>query len=201
QQSAFQACPGEAILAATAHAAGLLHDLGKYQPEWQSYLRASASNLPAASVPHAVYGAALAHFAFSNPALAWAIAGRHAGLYDNNTIGANLDRQEATLRERLAQLVPEAQADLGLWPSSVAAPGGIDPDVPDSCRRYEFWARVLFSLLVDADRLDTERHTTGRERIVRPLDPTALLDALEGARARRAAGKPADTLNALRNQV
>lgn len=63
-------------------------------------------------------------------------------------------------------------------------------------RRLEYWTRMLFSLLIDADRLDT----AGRERSDRPLDPGRLLELLrvrmpppkEGASVR---------LNQLRRQV
>lgn len=195
------ACPEDQVLTQTAAAAGLLHDLGKYQPEWQNYLEEVAHGRPAGMIPHAIYGAAWAVYQLQNQAIAWAVAGHHAGLYDCNVINDKLLIEQEKFQARLAPLVQAAQTELGEWPEEVPDLSGIDPDQPDSCRRYELWCRVLFSLLVDSDRLDTERHQTGRARPPCLLNADQLLEVLEQDRAKRAARRPADSLNILRNRV
>jgi CRISPR-associated endonuclease/helicase Cas3 len=61
------------------HYAGLWHDLGKYNPEFQKYLKLCAEGNPhAKSVPHAVHGAILA--AEIMPPIAPLIYGHHGGL-------------------------------------------------------------------------------------------------------------------------
>ncbi|WPD18307.1 CRISPR-associated endonuclease Cas3'' [Thermaerobacter composti] len=42
-----------------AYLVGLLHDLGKFNPEFQRYLRGVQAGRPASPVPHAVWGACL----------------------------------------------------------------------------------------------------------------------------------------------
>src|SRR5947209_4576779 len=66
---------------AEAELAGLLHDLGKYRPEFQSYLRGERGR--SSETQHAVFGAAWAfECARTEDKLggsAFAIAGHHAG--------------------------------------------------------------------------------------------------------------------------
>lgn len=72
---AREASPGHDAFHQTAKAAGLLHDLGKYTPEFQDKIR-GATHLKA---PHSAHGAAIAREAKAVEA-AFAIAGHHAGL-------------------------------------------------------------------------------------------------------------------------
>jgi len=67
-------------LANAAEAAGWLHDLGKYQPEWQKYLHASAAGLDPNTVPHSIHGAAYAFRELEHCPLVIAITGHHTGL-------------------------------------------------------------------------------------------------------------------------
>jgi CRISPR-associated endonuclease/helicase Cas3 len=61
------------------HYAGLWHDLGKYNPEFQKYLKDCAKgDKQAKSIPHAVHGAILA--AELIPPIAPLIYGHHGGL-------------------------------------------------------------------------------------------------------------------------
>jgi CRISPR-associated endonuclease/helicase Cas3 len=80
---------------AWAHLAGLWHDLGKYRPGFQRYLRAAsaadAENAHieggAGRVSHSTAGALLAceRFGTAGRVLAYLIASHHAGLYDWNS--------------------------------------------------------------------------------------------------------------------
>ncbi len=152
-----------------ARLAGFWHDLGKYQPKFQHYIR-SASGFDAhvetlpGKVKHAIAGAihAVDTLGLRGRLLAYLIAGHHAGLPDwFPESGAAMSQEMASERETLAE----------------AKNGGADarllmPDVrtgnPPIVRKEElhFWLRMLFSCLVDADFLDTERFMdSGRNRL------------------------------------
>jgi CRISPR-associated endonuclease/helicase Cas3 len=198
--------PGDAVLSGAAHTAGLLHDLGKYQAAWQQYLKDSVAGQPTVSVPHAIHGAAHAAYVLGHQALCLVVRGHHAGLDDLYKAGNDLESRYSLLAPLVESLVAVARAEyLGYSHSAPNPP--LDENDKASCRRYEFWTRLLFSLLVDADRLDTEKFCTKRERPRRELSdrdpgPSAgrLLDLLEAERQRRAEGKTG-SLADLRNQV
>jgi CRISPR-associated endonuclease/helicase Cas3 len=197
---AAEACPSDSKFAAAAHAAGLVHDLGKYQPQWQQYLENVTAKRAATSVPHAIIGAAHACYTLQNVAIGLAVAGHHAGLHDHYAALNKLEAQEAKLRSSLDEVLPKAQAQIADFPADeLDCP--FDNDNPDMARRLEVWTRMLFSILVDADRLDTERFSTGRERNSPKLDPAGLLEILEREREERAKKYPADPLTLLRNRV
>jgi CRISPR-associated endonuclease/helicase Cas3 len=86
QHFAQESCPGNLPLAETAYLAGLLHDLGKYREEFQDYLlRGRAKGKDTA---HSVYGAAAGGVDFDSLAIAFAIAGHHAGLYNEEQLAS-----------------------------------------------------------------------------------------------------------------
>ena len=72
------ACPTEPILAESAYATGLLHDLGKYRPEFQLMIR--SAQVQKEKTYHKQAGAAKAALA-NCPAVAFAIAGHDLGKY------------------------------------------------------------------------------------------------------------------------
>lgn len=140
-------------------AAGLLHDLGKAKPAFQAYIRGQGP-----SEPHAAEGArfAVEHYALRCPSpfkaplgrlLAFSIAGHHAGLANGNAAGSGM----LSLDDRLNGANPvdpwfsiDALPELARPPRPLVAAGG-DPF------GWAFFVRMLFSVLVDADRLETER--------------------------------------------
>lgn len=134
--------------------AGLWHDLGKYLPEFQRRIRGEMIR-----VDHAGPGAVAAS-ADRNGGLplAFAIAGHHAGLANATAQG---DTDQRPLFERLRASGGdwkriESAIPPGFWPQPV-------PNLPfpvrtaDEKRTLELWTRFLFSALVDADYLETER--------------------------------------------
>lgn len=150
-----------------ARLAGLWHDLGKYRPRFQRYIR-QASGFEAnahikgevpGKAPHSTAGALLAcdRFAEAGRVLAYLIAGHHAGLYDwfgalDARLGSTDSRDE--LNESLAQRPPAVVLDHGIFtPDLHAIPGGK--------QGFALWVRMLFSCLVDADFLDTEAYMDG----------------------------------------
>lgn len=198
----------DAALADAAEAAGLLHDLGKYQKEWQQYLKDSVAKREPTPVRHAIHGAAYAAYTLGHQALCMAILGHHAGLADLDKASNHLEDKDhhSVLAPLVEMLVAVAKDECPEFPD-VVADHPLDPDDKTSCLRYEFWTRMLFSILVDADRLETEGFCTKRGRPRRVLTSedhglaaAHLLAQLDAERRRRAEGK-ADVLAELRNRV
>jgi CRISPR-associated endonuclease/helicase Cas3 len=141
-----------------ARLAGLLHDLGKYDPKFQARLAGAKER-----VDHSTAGAAVVRRLAKGDdrivaeLIAYAIAGHHAGLPDKHgSSSSTLDERvkafsEAALDPAWTQeLTPEATALL-----------------PDFCWRFDdktrfafqvgLVERMIFSCLVDADFKDTEQ--------------------------------------------
>lgn len=141
---------------------GMLHDLGKYHPEWQSYLRRQVlpqAHLESSKRPrHSGVGAiaALERFNYVPPAriVAYCIAGHHSGLTDwhpDLEHRLTIEEREQVLYREVSNL-PQAKPVLCCQPPhSKPTPWGKDHE------QLHLWVRMLFSCLVDADVLDTER--------------------------------------------
>jgi CRISPR-associated endonuclease/helicase Cas3 len=130
-----------------AYYAGLWHDLGKYRQEWQNYLRAAGGK----RVYHAPHGAMLALMNSIDrvPAIAYIIAGHHAGLHDREHLESRDFEQYArgweealkAAEQEISDFLPEKFSDIS----------------PVDYNQREFAIRMLFSVLVDTDRLDAQR--------------------------------------------
>jgi CRISPR-associated endonuclease/helicase Cas3 len=138
--------------------AGLWHDLGKYNPEFQKYLKnchtaqQAGKDPKSEKIPHAVYGAILADEIC--PSLAPLIYGHHAGLPNYSDLEGKLNKSQwqKTYRKIIKQaeididrLIPEDNLDNTLTQKHASE------------LSEEVFTRLLFSCLVDADRLDTEK--------------------------------------------
>ena len=179
--------------AEVAKLSGLLHDLGKYNEAFQEYL---AGDRPGSvETHHAVYGAALA---FSREWLgpAFAIAGHHAGLHNVSELQAFVCGEKYDAMNRLYPLVKWYQAELGNIPGELAEPEFAKCTKDQAV--IEFYVRMLFSCLVDADFLDTEQFSIGRERNPVKLDAPLLLSRLQAHRSKFDAS---GDLHYLRNRV
>lgn len=138
--------------------AGLWHDLGKYNPAFQRYLEqcheASISNasVPRSKVPHAIYGAKLAAEQFQP--LSPLIFGHHAGLPHQTHMKNRLAEVDTTTYEAIIKAARTENIDLIITASAAQQLTNIAQD----CFSFEVLLRLLFSCLVDADYLDTERH-------------------------------------------
>jgi len=202
---AEEACPGNASFAEAAYLAGLLHDLGKYRDEFQECLFGRRQKDRESA--HSMYGAAVACIRFDSLGGAFAIAGHHAGLHDEEHLARLVSGTGFKAQERFPELVTRAEQSHEL--GCLLAVDAIQFDENDDRekRRYEFLTRVLFSVLVDADRLDSERfeqeHRLRRpwKRRVVPLQADLLLERLQEARRQKAASRPSDELNRLRNAI
>ena len=176
-------------LADVAHLAGLLHDLGKYRQPFQEYLAGKRPR--SVETHHAVYGAALAfQRGWGGPA--FAIAGHHAGLHDLNNLQELVYGKQYDAMNWLDPLVNRFEEELGKIPNELAEPEAED------CAVREFYVRMLFSCLVDADFLDTEQFSRRQERSPVKLDAALLLERLQ---AHRGKFDSSGELNALRNRV
>ena len=172
---------------------GLLHDLGKYRDPFQEYLAGERS--ASVETHHAVYGAALA-FQRNWLGPSFVIAGHHTGLHNLSDLRALVGSEKYDAIKRLDVLVERFETRLGKIPNDLAEPGFANPAKDKAAT--EFYVRMLFSCLVDADFLDTERFKTGLERYPIKMDPALLLKRLQ---ARRAKFDSSGELNQLRNIV
>lgn len=176
-----------------AKLAGLLHDLGKYSGPFQTYLEGKR---PASiETHHAVYGAALA-FRREWVGPAFAIAGHHAGLHNLSDLQALVCGNKYDATNRLDPLVNQFEEELGKIPNELAEPEFADPAKDKAVT--EFYLRMLFSCLVDADFLDTEQFSRGQERRSLKLDASLLLKRLQTHRSKF---DSSSELNTLRNRV
>ena len=190
---------------------GIAHDAGKGRPIWQRYLRlksgfdqeAHLEEKPG-KIPHAVFGAKLMyelHGKTIGRTLAYAIAGHHAGLPDwepgrgsgqsslefqlsqtHNLSDIDPDIQEAILDRRVRLLPPwkfANELDMSLW------------------------IRMLYSCLVDADYLDTERYMAPDKSDLRQgyCSISELRERLDRYNKQLASGSDDTPVNKLRRDI
>ena len=149
------------------HEIGLMHDIGKYQPDFQR--RINGENI---RVPHALCGAHIAKKLYGQTKplsriMEYVIAGHHAGLHDAGSSADNPDK--STLYANLKRKTQDYSAfknDLNLGENKMnldEITKYILQDCVDSEKISEqiaFIIRYCFSCLTDADWLDTERFYT-----------------------------------------
>ena len=170
-----------------ARVAGLWHDLGKYSDAFQSYLRTVSSPDPhiadrpsvSGRTDHSTAGAqhAVAHIDVLGHLLAYSIAGHHSGLLDGR--GPN-----SCLEARLTKAVePWSHA-----PKAIVGAPALKPPafVATALGRGDafsvaFFVRMVFSCLVDADFLDTERFMNPERAAARLTWPTDVLERMEAS--------------------
>ena len=181
---------------AEARLAGLLHDLGKYQPNFQNYLITGRPR-----TPHAIHGAAVLR-RYRN--LANVIAGHHSGLHDESDAHLDALRDLTTpdaRKNRLAPLLAAYTAD-GL-PTPPKLPVPTLPAHGDTTEDLRL--RLLLSALCDADYLDTEEHFLRVAGKTRPAAAHAaipdLLAKLDAQLAAFAARRSPSTLDQLRSRI
>ncbi|WP_017559346.1 CRISPR-associated helicase/endonuclease Cas3 [Nocardiopsis baichengensis] len=179
---------------------GRVHDVGKGSCAWQNgLLRAEASG-GRVGIPHKHAGTHLAFKAGLGP-LANVVFGHHGGLQCRPELKRALQEarteHKASVDEaidRVSQVVPEILEGPGL-PSWVQDAFTSAPLVTDVL------VRMVFSAVVDADRLDTAEHM---DAIARPDHPVAagdLVERYEQSRLARLEGRAPSPVDADRARL
>lgn len=137
---------------------GLWHDLGKFAPEWQTYLESKAdphssesTGTPTKKEDHSTAGAAFTQsLPPCGPLISYLIAGHHAGLADGHTLFPT----GARLHKEIHDWKPHAQTAGVPLTETIPPPPLTRPNAGSDA--MAFMLRYLFSCLVDADFLATE---------------------------------------------
>jgi len=134
-----------------AYWAGMWHDIGKVHPSFQQYLHDCETNpgTQRRGPDHKRAGALVA--AKKHDWLSFLIAGHHGGLPSRADLKAWLKEKIQPAQEaiqRIRSYLPEVEP-----PTVLPLPTHLMSELD-----AEFFVRMLFSTLVDADFLDTERH-------------------------------------------
>ncbi len=197
---------------------GLLHDLGKYSPEFQNYL---AGKTPNAKVDHSTAGARF--LAEKMPVLKTflpnPVAGHHAGLpnwYDGSesSLSSRLDKGIPDWKnpesESIASSAIPAKEDL---PKQLTSPfaaaffnWALTHDIKRIPQETSFaiflLCRMLFSCLVDADYLDTEKFMAPSVTSRRPVWSADILTRMRDTLDTHLAKfKPDSPVNRLRADI
>ena len=142
-----------------------VHDLGKYPRAWQNYLRKSSGfdkTIPADSCERGSHSSAGAVYLLKNIKapysylLSYVIAGHHSGLPDfyDSSCGDSLTARFFDDQRLRTEWLDEIDMKEALLPELCEPPRRIE-SMEDEYKHL--WVRFMFSCLVDADWLDTER--------------------------------------------
>ena len=147
---AANAAPEKSHFHDLAEWCGLLHDFGKYSDCFQQRIRGEK-----VKCPHAIQGAALAFggtdkdpIGLRAPHVGLAIAGHHGGLADLDSFRDKANKSRAEALDLLARAAQDSPAIGHLL-------NGAAPPLENVNAHFDLFTRLLFSCLVDADRLDT----------------------------------------------
>ena len=163
-----------------AYIAGLFHDLGKYDPDFQRKLDGLKID-----VEHSAAGAHILRQITSGldkgmaEIIGYAILGHHSGLPDRrNTTEGSFDVRI----ERPLKIDPAWKAEIGEEVSGLVP--AMMNDFPKDKAAYDFavsfMGRMIFSCLVDADYLDTETYYASLGKVQPDREWPALGGLLDG---------------------
>ncbi len=162
-------------LEAEAHAAGLLHDLGKYAERFQARLRDPR-------IRHINHWSAGTFEAVQRKlqAVAIAVEGHHLGLLAPGDVKQAIERmRDPSLRRDFTGCAEPPEILLERLGSDGVSLPPCQPCNADSVFSEALRTRMLFSCLVDADFLDTERHFSPDKAARRRGIPLAEKEALD----------------------
>lgn len=184
---------------------GLWHDLGKFHTDWQKKLLEAERTEEATGkrqrigIDHKAAGALMAQQHLQATAPMLVLQGHHGGLKSPALLQSWFRKDFQTQpRAREALALAEAVMPVPLTPDEkLPLPAFLGQDV----LALELLLRFLFSALVDADVLDTERHGDA-DRSERRGSDVALDELLARLEAHVAAfGPPATTVNQVRAEI
>ncbi len=159
-------------LARLAKAAAKLHDIGKFSDKFQEYIKSEDESFKKkwhGKIDHATAGAQVADGHFTDMKelpiariLEYTIAGHHSGLANGSAkdAGDRASLEKRLVKENIPPIGDRAgkyaeKPDLALEDIKFVCDGTKDPK--NIAFRMSFLIRMVFSALVDADWLDTER--------------------------------------------
>lgn len=155
--------------------AGLWHDLGKFAPEWQEYLKSKSdphSDDISGKVDHSTAGAQ--HAIQAHPILghliAYCIAGHHSGLLDGKS---NNTCQSKRLTKKD---IPDYQIAPPVITSEVVP--SLPAFIPRDAFSVSLFTRMIFSCLVDADFLATEAFMNPSQAQTRNETPDQVIETI-----------------------
>lgn len=134
-----------------AYYIGLWHDLGKYREEWQNYLINAIAGKNQERINHAGHGACVCE----HPVINGIIAGHHSSIKPPEQIGENsmaFAKYEKEYQECIANATQEIPHFIQEIPRIKQAPNNRDA-----------MARMLYSLLIDSDRLNAQCFATSTD--------------------------------------
>lgn len=173
--------------------AGLLHDFGKYQPDFQKYLIEGGRR---GSVPHAIWGAGYARI-LGLDEISFVIDGHHKGIPNKSDLKTDTEEFKRKEIKEFDSILKTFLRDNALSESKLKL---TVLAFQSSVQKRELFIRYLFSALTDADWLDTESHfkpelpqyraskTLPIDEMIRKLEKEILSKSKEGE------------INKLRNQ-
>ena len=174
---------------------GMLHDIGKYSEAFQKRIRGNNNK----QVDHSSAGAQLCwEKGGMYPIISYCIAGHHAGLPDYGS-----STESSTLMGRKGKKVEDYQA----YQEEINIPElKSQPFDPDKAANFDFslsvFIRMIYSCLVDADFLDTERFMTEGQTVRDSGESMeVLLDKLESYIAGWLQNKNWNTINGRRTEI
>lgn len=175
---------------------GMLHDKGKEKREFQEYIQ-DVNDIPGhkhwtqEGKAHAYVGGLVAKDILSQiyPLIGNPIMGHHRGLYDYTD-----------LEEEEQKQIPEEIKVIQKGTYSISFPSWFCPSVMKP-KDFHHIERVLFSCLVDADYLDTERFMQPEQAALRgnKAKMEVLLQKLDAYLSQF--GEPTTEVNKIRNEV
>ena len=192
-----------------AYFAGMLHDLGKAFPEWQNHLLSNKGT----SVNHSEAGAEYAYSILKDKykpfekVISYLIAGHHAGLPDWN--GKSGTRLSSIIKKddyKKLLNINDLQNILN-QPLPKSIPLGNFNKAKENPQKllvyYHLWIRMLYSCLVDADFLDTERFMTPDNTALRGnyLSISELKQRLDAYMENKSKNSSDSELNRIRKQI
>ncbi len=198
---------------AVARMLGRLHDLGKYGEQWQNYLKKSTGYDP--SIPdesckrgeHSTAGAAWLIKNMPQPEslfLAYTILGHHAGLPDF------YDGVGESLLSRLFEndyLKTESLDEINFDDVDVPEVAFPSQEIGDMDDEYvHLWIRMIFSALVDADDLDTEKFMDSAKNAKRGTSDSRdtlarLKEKFDSYMEEKCANAPQTPVNRVRSEI